>query len=952
MRFSLTTLFTLCALQLLGISVVCGDDATQVEFFEQKIRPILVEKCYSCHAGEPDQVEGKLWLDTKVGWEKGGQSGPAIVPGKPEASLLLQAIKRTDKQLVMPPDEALSNTVIADFETWIKQGAIDPRVSKNESDKRATELSAREQWVFTKPLKPELPTVHNQAWCQQPLDHFILSQLEMKSIQPAAQATPEQLVRRLYLDLHGLPPKPEEVDIFIKAYNDDAQAAVATLVDALLAQPAYGEKWGRYWLDCVRYADSLDARSKEKTDIADAWRYRDWVVSALNADLPYDQFVRDQIAGDLLSNQKWNADQIIATGVYAIGNWGNGDSDKKKVHTDLVDDQIDVTSRVFLGLTVACARCHDHKFDPISTADYYALSGFFFSSHILEKFAKPTDGESMMHIDLLPPAEKMRRDHLNSQISKIDQQLKHSLHPLTQRHEKLANEKQLISWSPQKTELPMVMVNLSDTVQSYTTIQLPAQSLCVHPAHDLPVTVTWKSPVNADIQLTAMIYDVDGTCGDGVAWSLANQEQTLAQGTLENGSSVPPIKQSLHVEKDQLVRLTIHPQKDHFCDGTGIELQIKTSDQVWSLTSSLLEQASHQEQPISPFIVCAGDAPNYASESEAYLQFEKQKQALKSQLPVPITCEGLQDGGIPGSPYAGFHDAAIHVRGSYNRLTAVQPRGFPAIFHSSVPPLVGSGRLALADWVVSSENPLTARVIVNRLWQHHFGRGIVATPNNFGKLGAPPTHPELLDWLAVSMMEHGWSLKTIHRMICTSATYLQSSQVTHETLKLDPDNLLYSRQQRRKLTAEELRDALLVVTGQLDFKLGGPPTADLKSPRRTLYLKIVRSDRSTYQLLFDGADPTSIIDQRNDSLVAPQALWLINHPFVLEQSRILAEQYAPTGEHSHRDQLARLIKRLYTREAQPAELDLLSEFLQQSGGDGWQKICHVLLCSNEFMFVE
>lgn len=379
----------------------------------------------------------------------------------------------------MPPDEKLPPNVIRDFEAWIRDGAIDPRTAEEGTrPPQENRLTERERWAFSKPVKPKLPPVRNQNWIQQPIDHFILAPLEEAGLAPSNAATPEQLVRRLYYDLTGLPPTPSEVQSFVKAAGEDQQQAVVSLVNELLERPTYGEKWGRHWLDCVRFADSLDARSfRSDGDINDSWRYRDWVVRSFNNDLPYSEFVRSQIAGDLLARENWNPELLVATGVYAIGTWGNGDSDKKKVHTDLIDDQVDLTSRVFLGLTLSCARCHDHKFDPLTTADYYAMAGFFFSSRIIERFNAPTAGESFLQINLLSPEVQNRTKELQAQLAEIEQQLKQELIPLTEVVRDVAGRPELISWTSGKEGLPSATLNKGEQTQRYATITLPGRAV-------------------------------------------------------------------------------------------------------------------------------------------------------------------------------------------------------------------------------------------------------------------------------------------------------------------------------------------------------------------------------------------------------------------------------------------------------------------------------------------
>jgi hypothetical protein len=633
----------------------------------------------------------------------------------------------------------------------------------------------RQFWAFQPVRATPSPAVQDLEWATKPLDRFILAKMEANGLRPALPADKRTLLRRVTFDLIGLPPTPSEIDAFL---IDESPNAFAKVVDRLLASPHYGEKWGRHWLDVVRYCDSFDARilqgAGQVMDISEAWRYRDWVVNAFNSDLPYDQFIVQQIAGDLVPARPTAAyDGIIATGLLAIGNWGGGDADKEKLLTDIVDDQIDVVGRAFLGLTLACARCHDHKFDPLSQADYYGLAGIFFSTHILPNVGPKTDGPPMLRIPLAPKEQVEKRNQWQTRVTQLEKLLK----------------------TPREK----------------------------------PATAGLLSPLS----------------------------------------------------RVALAKL-------------GEELD-----------------------------------------------------ALKKNEPAAVPmANGAQEGGVPGSPQAGIHDVRIHMRGNYDRLGDLAPRRFPAILAGDKqPPLKdGSGRLQLARWLASPDNPLTARVMVNRLWQNHFGEGIVRTPGNFGKLGERPTHPELLDWLAAEFIRSGWSIKAMHRLILLSATYQQASESPSESLRLDPDNRLFGRMNRRRLEAEEIRDSLLAVAGRLDETMGGPATRDFNSPRRTLYQMTVRSDRSTFRELFDAADSTAIVDKRITSTVAPQALFLLNHPFAVEQAKRLAARIQGEGG-DERAKIERLYRLLYGRPPITEELEIGLAALTS----GWEGYCQMLLCANEFI---
>jgi hypothetical protein len=735
-RFGLLLQVSSLAGIVLAVPTIRADTPAE-EFFEKEVRPLLVEHCLKCHGDT--KPKGGLRLTSRAAILKGGDTGPAVVSGEPDKSLLIQAVRYNDTPL-MPPKRKLTDRQIAVLTRWVKLGLPWPTTANNSTVAgehgvfHITE-EQRSFWSFQPVKVSALPAVRDANWPRVDLDRFILAASEAKGLRPAKQADKCTLLRRVTFDLTGLPPTPEEMEAFLR---DDKPDAFARVVDRLLASPAYGERWGRHWLDLVRYTDSFDARGLGgEMDCADAWRYRDWVVQAFNRDLPHDRFVTDQIAGDLVpTSEGFNPDGIIATGFLALGNWGGGDADKEKLLTDIADDQVDVVSRTFLGLTMACARCHDHKFDPISTADYYGLAGIFFSTHILPNVGPKTNGPPMLRIPLLPPDE-----------------------------------------------------------------------------------------------------------------------------------------------------------------------------------------------------VAA---------------------CQKKKAPIPYA-NGAQEGGVPGSPHAGVHDVAIHIRGRYDRLGERVPRRFPEILagRHQQPITSGSGRLQLARWLTRPDHPLTARVMVNRIWQHHFGEGIVRTPSNFGKLGLSPSHAELLDFLAREFVRCGWSIKHMHRLILLSATYQQSSDEEMETVKSDPDNHLFGRMNRRRLEAEALRDAILAVSGRLDRTMSGPAVRDFAMPRRTLYLTTIRSDRSGFGPLFDTADSTAPVDKRTISTVAPQALFLLNNPFVLEQTRALARRVVTAAKEGS-SQLDYAYRLLYGRSPTRQEISIGRDFLRRVGGgeQAWQEYGEVLLCANEFIYVD
>jgi hypothetical protein len=807
-RSMLITLLAWCGFPILAAGAPPVQPVqAQSEFFETAIRPLLAERCFKCHGDK--KAKAGLRLDSRSAILQGGDTGPAAVLGKPDESLLIRAVRRkTD--LKMPPKEELNARQIENLARWIKLGLPWPETSakiassnSKQSQSVAFTDEQRKFWSFQPVKEVAQPNVQDRSWPRSDIDRFILSALEARGLHPAAPADKRTLLRRATFDLIGLPPTPEEVERFVK---DDSPDAFARVVDRLLTAGQYGERWGRHWLDVVRYTDSFDARivtgDGSIMDVTEAYRYRDWVVGAFNQDMPYDQFIVHQLAGDLIPSKDpdgVNVSGIVATGMLALGNWGGGDADKEKLLTDIADDQVDVVSRAFLGITMACARCHDHKFDPFSTEDYYALAGIFFSTHILADPGPKTNGPPMLRIPLAPKAEVERRKRIQQRIASLEKEIK-----------KLSAEQ-------------------------------------------------------------------NGPAG-------------------KSGAAAP---------------------------------SVRNASQVNSLKTEL----------------------------------EKLKNL--GLLPVPYA-NGAQEGGCPLSPHAGTHDVRVHIRGRYDRLGPHVPRRFPVILagENQDPHIHGSGRMELARWIASSANPLTARVMVNRIWQHHFGEGIVRTPGNFGKLGQPPSHPELLDYLARMFVRSGWSIKVMHRAIMLSAVYQQSSIAQTGTLQADPENRLFGRMNRRRLEAEELRDSLLAVSGQLDPAMGGRATRDFNLPRRSLYLMTIRSDRTSFRELFDAADPTAIADTRVDSTVAPQALFLLNHPFALEQTKFLVGRVQRRAGGTEAVNIATLYSLLFSRPPTSEEITIGQSFLarvlatrnsphnEHDSKAAWIQYCQALICANEFIYVD
>jgi mono/diheme cytochrome c family protein len=976
-------------------SATAGDD-----FFETSVRPLLADHCFKCHGEE--RAKSELRLDSRELLLKGGKRGPAAVPGKPDESRLVQAVRR-DGELKMPPkaDEALDAKEVAALARWVELGLPWPAdadaKTKARSDAGAAAIdrpfSAEERafWSFQPLADPAPPTLAGDTWSSGDLDRFVLAKLRTQGLEPAPPADRRTWIRRVTFDLTGLPPTPDEVAAFL-ADESAERDACAKVVDRLLASPRYGERWARHWLDVVRYADSFDARSiGTDGDMTEAWRYRDWVVDAFTRDLPFAEFVQDQIAGDLRAEHDgaFDAARLVATGVLAIGNWGGGDADKEKLLTDIADDQVDLVGRAFLGLTLGCARCHDHKFDPITSADYYGLAGVFFSSHILPDVGPKTAGPPMLHLPLASAAELAQRASRDARIVELTNQVAAAIGgvPLTTVVHDVAGKSGVVALR-NSADTPSLTVNSNDRTVSFSTVTLPPRCVAVHPSPNAGVAAIWTSPVAATLAVSGRVADADAVCGDGVEWTLERCAAAdracvvVARGAIDNGGAMALADAAdgaklaaLAVEKGDELRLTILPRKEYTCDTTVVEWRIG----AWSLTDDLLADVARGDAnaPHDPLPASDGASwrfvdralPTLDAAALERLAADAANAAIAPAIrelvtlcaapPPPLQyAVGIQEGGVPHTAHEGVHDVAIHHRGRYDRLGPVVPRRVPRILAGDDVDAAhittsGSGRRELAAWLVRPENPLTARVFVNRVWQHHFGFGLVRTPGDFGKRGEPPTHPELLDWLTRRFLASGGSLKQLHRTIVLSSVYRQSSIPSAAALAADPDNRWLARMNRTRLDAEELRDALLFVSGELDETRGGPAVRDPAARRRTLYSATVRSDRATARALFDAADPTAIVDQRVETTVAPQALWLMNDDFVLDRAAALARRVAselPDGS-THADAIRRMFELVDQRPPDDAETAIVNALREQPGGS-WEEVAHVLLLGNEFMFVD
>lgn len=880
-----------------------ADDADKFAFFEARIRPVLVDSCLQCH-GEK-KASGKLRLDSKAGMLKGGFSGPAIVPGKSKDSLLVKAIKHLDPELKMPTKgPKLTDVVIADFEKWIDMGAPDPRDGKGPSPGASEGAGidwrkARDFWSFQQPKMPPLPEVKNALWCKTPIDRFILAKLEAEKLTPVRPADKRDLIRRATFDLIGLPPTPEEVDAFLK---DEAPEAFARVIDRLLASPHYGERWGRYWLDVARYAED-QAHTFAVVPNTNAWRYRDWVIAAFNEDMPYDRFVKLQIAADLIEkDDAGRMKNLPALGFFGLGAQYYKNTDAAKAAADELDDRVDTLTRGFLGLTVSCARCHDHKFDPIPQVDYYSLAGVFTSC----KLANVPLGDK----------ERIKRvEDCQAKIKKLDSDIKDML-----RVEKAKRAE------AKAEELPKYLV------------------------------ATWK--VQAAKQKNAKTAVADIAKTEMLDPAVLNRCVKLVE---KNPAGFEMMRKMTASEQEvQTAALTMQRQ---------VKAMINTKAKLDKMKTDLLNNLFYGDNSVFQL----SDAQIRASLPEAAkTQLDAMSKSLtalqKSEdaKPLPIA-HGLTE----TTPT----NMKVFLRGNPAKLGDEAPRRFLKILADNPKPFTqGSGRLELAEAIASKDNPLTARVIVNRVWQYHFGRPIVGTPSNFGSLGDRPSHPELLDYLAVkfsssprtseaSLRGEGgfaWSLKKLHREIMLSAAYQLSSQRDEKNFSIDGDNRWLWRMNRRRLDIESWRDAMLAASGKLDPKLGGPTTnlAATDNVRRTVYAKISRHDLNFVLRLFDFPDANITSERRVETTVPQQQLYVLNSPFVIDMAKAMAArvQKEATGD-TERVQRAFLLA--YGRPATSEETELFVQFLAGKDADPtanrltrWERVAQILIGSNEFMYVD
>ena len=852
---------------LLTTGVVRANDDAGNRLFIEKVKPLLDARCVSCHG--PDKVKGGLRLDSRAAALKGGENGPALVPGKPDQSLIVQAVLHAKPDLEMPPKDKLTKTDIAVLERWIKNGAPWPEVKVAEaaplpqgerigdawSDKRNPIVrifggQRLDLWSLKPVKRTEPPKVRRKDWARTPIDQFILARLEKEQLEPSPAADRRTLARRVYFDLTGLPPAPEEMREFLA---DKSSNAYEKLVDRLLKSPRYGEHWARFWLDAIRYSDSNGFDWDEFRPRA--WRFRDYVIRSFNNDKPFNQFIREQLAGDELLNgpprDAIEQDYLIATGYLRLGPHDNSApsfNEQDRSRAELMADLVETTGSAFLGLTMSCCRCHDHKYDPLSQADHFRLRAFF----------EPVKFADDVALDAAADQEAIRRH--NEQV-----------------------EQRIKPWQEHRDAL---LAAVKDRLRYERIAKLPGEEQELLKLTKDQCTPEQKEKIEA-IEKKVAVRDKEVLAG------LTPQEK--------------PRHDELTKQIDKVKK-----EKRDFTLGL---LMTDTMDKV-PLTK-ILYQGDHKQErdPVAPGFISALD-PN------------------------------------------------------------------PAAIRKASNPKTTGRRLTLAEWIASENSPLTARVLVNRVWQNHFGRGLVGTPNDFGLAGDKPTHPELLDWLASEFMRERWSLKKLHRMIVTSAVYRQVSAPPHRSAKragaIDSDNKLLWRQNLRRLTGEQLRDSLLAVSGTLQIKSSGPPVwpelpAEIlqanpaflddnaektkgwyPSPPnernvRSIYLVQKRTVRVPFMETFDLPENSVSCARRNQSVVPPQALSLLNGHLSIQAARDLAARVQQCATADLSTQVDAAFTFALQRKPTSDERRVCLALLQQRN---LVELCRALLNLNEFIYVD
>ena len=892
--------------------------ADNLIFFENKVRPLLADHCYECH-GEKKQ-KGGLRLDSQPGWQKGGESGAVIVPGHPDTSLLIEAIHYKNEDLQMPPKQPLSAPAIAILTEWVRRGAPDPRLTTPAATGTKiiamTPAEARSHWAYQPITFPPVPVLPNAAPQLNALDQFVRARLAQEGLTPNPPADPRTLVRRAYLALIGLPPSFERVEQFAA---QPTPAAFAELVDQLLARPEYGQRWGRHWLDVARYSDTTEKSVDGERRIPFAHTYRDYVIESFNTDRPFNQFILEQIAADRLPAAA--KPDLRALGFLTVGRRFEGNIEAPNL---IIDDRIDTIGRGVLGLTLACARCHDHKFDAIPTADYYSLVGILASSHEpmdLPEVGPPLTSDAITKYRTDRAALFAEYEKHVDATTVLARRLVRELAPEYLRH--------LVEESPNHR-----------IVDGFIPLDTPRGLLVLGGAP------AWARLIDESVQRGEPYFALWAQFMKLPAVGFAEQAQAVLAAAARQPERHDGRVLAAFAEKPVTTMLEV---ADRF--GAVITEALKTPD-----APGLAAVINAPNSPLQfTRAAVAEDLLRFVTEAlivarrdnEAAGKIREKITTLEANAPI----ERAQAVAVS----AVLVDPAILIRGDRLKIGAAVPRRLPHLLSAiDDHTFADDGRLKLAEALASSKNPLTARVIVNRVWQQHFGRGLVTTADNFGAMGERPSHPELLDHLAAWFIEHGWSLKALHRYILASATWQQSGAGQAVALERDASNRWLWRMPPRRLEFEALRDSLLRVAGRLDTRLGGHSAPlDDENVRRAVYGYTDRFRISALLRNFDGANPDQSIARRSETTNPLQALYFLNSPFLRAQAENVNRQPEIAELLDVSERITALYRRILIRRPQSEEINLAKAFLGVAPTTAqWIQFAQVLLLSNEFFFCD
>lgn len=962
MQINFKTIVFILVVQCLSLTLVgrLTAEDTATEFFEKEIRPALVQHCVRCHGEE--KVQGGLRLDTREGWQAGGDSGPAIVAGDPQ-SLLLRAIEYEDISLEMPPRGKLPETTIAAFQKWIRKGAFDPRSKGSPSGKNHANALTIEQgkkfWAFQPVLTPVAPELSESAWPKNDIDRFVLAKLMDEGIKPAGDATKENLLRRLTYDLTGLPPTSDQIERFLADESDDARDK---LIDRLLQSGHFGERWGRHWLDVVRFAES--SGGGRTLLFPDAWRYRDYVIDAFNQDLPFDQFLKEQIAGDLLASEdRFDRERkLIATGFLMLGPTNYEMQDKDILEMDVVDEQLDTMGKAMLGMTIGCARCHDHKFDPIPTRDYYALAGILKSTHSMEH----SNVSTWNTVELpLSAGEEAALLASTEKLQAIEEQLAVATRVLKKLTGK--NAEQSKSVDPGKLNGLVVDSVDAEVVGNWKVSTSIAHYVGANYIHDEQKDKGAKSVLYRPVLPKPGRYEVfasfsaDSNRARKVPYRIKHRDgETVVEINQRKQPSVDALMQSLGVfEFDDKLDSSVLLFTEGTDDGVVIADAIIWLPILDAEDDAIAQQEEGATTAAAEIEVEARKKEIAAAKVKAD-RLKKEVKTLKGSMPKRQVTMAPREGESPA-------DIHVAIRGMTHQKGDIVPRGVLQVAAWDGLPAVSkevSGRSELAEWVASERNPLTARVIANRVWYWTMGRGIVASVDNFGSTGESPTHPELLDYLAFSLVQNGWSIKKLVRQIVSSRAYQLSARVSERELAFDADNQFYGRRTVKRLRAEDIRDSILMASGNLDLTMGGSTIKKgtsseygykFEGRRRSVYVPVFRNRLPEMFEVFDFADPNIQGGVRTASNVASQALLLMNQPFVMEQAEDAAKRLVVEHSGEPSEMLRRAYREVLGREPLEQERQVMMDLLvvndQLGASSQWAMVYRLLFQCIDFRYL-